>query len=29
MAIHGIFKTGMTVIVDGLNRYIRPKMKLH
>ncbi|WP_087718725.1 NAD(P)/FAD-dependent oxidoreductase [Salinicola salarius] len=29
MAIHGIFKTGMTVVVDGLNRYLRPKMKLH
>jgi NADH dehydrogenase len=29
MAIHGVIKTGMTVIVDGLNRYLRPKMKLH
>ena len=29
MAIHGVVKTGMTVVVDGLNRYLRPKMKLH
>lgn len=28
-AIHGAFKTCMTVIVDGLNRFLRPKMKLH
>ncbi|WP_148254846.1 NAD(P)/FAD-dependent oxidoreductase [Aidingimonas lacisalsi] len=28
-AIHGSLKTGMTVVVDGLNRFIRPKMKLH
>ena len=29
LAIHGALKTGMTVIVDGLNRYLRPRMKLH
>ncbi|GHA89943.1 NAD(P)/FAD-dependent oxidoreductase [Modicisalibacter luteus] len=29
MAIHGPFKTGMTVVVDGLNRFLRPRMKLH
>ncbi|MCI0508672.1 NADH dehydrogenase FAD-containing subunit [Chromohalobacter marismortui] len=29
MAIHGVVKTGMTVVVDGLNRYLRPRMKLH
>ncbi|MCG7601990.1 NAD(P)/FAD-dependent oxidoreductase [Halomonas sp. McH1-25] len=28
-AIHGTVKTGMTVVVDGLNRFLRPKMKLH
>ncbi|WP_355661326.1 NAD(P)/FAD-dependent oxidoreductase [Halomonas salifodinae] len=28
-AIHGAIKTGMTVVVDGLNRFLRPKMKLH
>ncbi|GGX96129.1 NADH dehydrogenase [Litchfieldella qijiaojingensis] len=28
-AIHGAVKTGMTVVVDGINRYLRPKMKLH
>ncbi|MHB0774458.1 NAD(P)/FAD-dependent oxidoreductase [Halomonas sp. WWR20] len=28
-AIHGAVKTGMTVVVDGLNRYLRPRMKLH
>lgn len=29
MAIHGMVKTGVTVVVDGLNRFLRPKMKLH
>lgn len=29
MAIHGVVKTGMTVVVDGLNRFLKPKMKLH
>ncbi|WP_110664757.1 NAD(P)/FAD-dependent oxidoreductase [Salinicola halophilus] len=29
MAIHGAFRTGMTMLVDRLNRYLRPKMKLH
>lgn len=29
LAIHGMFKTGMTVVVDGLNRFLRPRMKLH
>ncbi|PMR73898.1 NAD(P)/FAD-dependent oxidoreductase [Billgrantia endophytica] len=28
-AIHGAIKTTMTVVVDGLNRYLRPRMKLH
>ncbi|KXS39500.1 MAG: NADH dehydrogenase [Halomonadaceae bacterium T82-2] len=28
-SIHGTVKTGMTVVVDGLNRFLRPKMKLH
>ncbi|GHE21467.1 NAD(P)/FAD-dependent oxidoreductase [Halomonas urumqiensis] len=28
-AIHGTFKTGVTMVVDGLNRFIRPRMKLH
>src|SRR5699024_2774136 len=27
-AIHGAFKTVMKIIVDGLNRFLRPKMKL-
>ncbi|WP_192034699.1 NAD(P)/FAD-dependent oxidoreductase [Halomonas sp. YLGW01] len=29
LAIHGTVKTGMTVVVDGLNRFLKPKMKLH
>lgn len=28
-AIHGAVKTGMTIVVDGINRYLKPKMKLH
>lgn len=28
-AIHGTLKTGVTMVVDGLNRFIRPRMKLH
>lgn len=28
-AIHGAVKTGMTVVVDGLNRFLKPRMKLH
>jgi NADH:ubiquinone reductase (H+-translocating) len=28
-AIHGSVKTGVTMVVDGLNRFIRPRMKLH
>ncbi|QEM81031.1 NAD(P)/FAD-dependent oxidoreductase [Halomonas binhaiensis] len=28
-AIHGTFKTGMMVVVDGINRYLKPRMKLH
>lgn len=28
-AIHGSLKTGVTMVVDGLNRFIRPRMKLH
>jgi NADH:ubiquinone reductase (H+-translocating) len=28
-AIHGSLKTGVTILVDGLNRFIRPRMKLH
>lgn len=29
LAIHGVVKTGVTVVVDGLNRFLRPRMKLH
>lgn len=28
-AIHGSFKTAVTIVVAGLNRFIRPRMKLH
>ncbi|WP_254275310.1 NAD(P)/FAD-dependent oxidoreductase [Halomonas sp. 3H] len=28
-AIHGSLKTAVTMLVDGLNRFIRPRMKLH
>ncbi|GED21455.1 NAD(P)/FAD-dependent oxidoreductase [Halomonas halmophila] len=28
-AIHGTLKTGLMVIVDGLNRFLKPRMKLH
>ncbi|WP_163559432.1 NAD(P)/FAD-dependent oxidoreductase [Halomonas sp. NO4] len=28
-AIHGSLKTGVIVLVDGLNRFIRPRLKLH
>ena len=28
-AIHGSLKTAVTILVDGLNRFIRPRMKLH
>ncbi|QJQ95369.1 MULTISPECIES: NAD(P)/FAD-dependent oxidoreductase [Halomonadaceae] len=28
-AIHGALKTGMTILVDGINRFLKPKMKLH
>ncbi|GHC36707.1 NAD(P)/FAD-dependent oxidoreductase [Aidingimonas halophila] len=28
-AIHGTLKTAVTVVVDGLNRFLKPKMKLH
>ncbi|MBS9404403.1 NAD(P)/FAD-dependent oxidoreductase [Halomonas sp. TRM85114] len=28
-AIHGSFKTGVTMLVDGLYHFIRPRMKLH
>ena len=28
-AIHGAIKTAMTIIVDGLNRFLKPRMKLH
>ncbi|QTF91648.1 NAD(P)/FAD-dependent oxidoreductase [Halomonas sp. BM-2019] len=28
-AIHGSLKTGVTIVVDRLNRFIRPRMKLH
>ncbi|APX93788.1 FAD-dependent oxidoreductase [Halomonas sp. 1513] len=28
-AIHGAVKTGMTIVVDGINRFLKPKMKLH
>ncbi|MGP8290070.1 NAD(P)/FAD-dependent oxidoreductase [Halomonas sp.] len=29
MSIHGIPKTGLTWLVDKLNRYLKPRMKLH
>ncbi|MGQ7249772.1 NAD(P)/FAD-dependent oxidoreductase [Halomonas sp. V046] len=28
-AIHGTLKTGMMVVVDGLNRFLKPRLKLH
>lgn len=28
-AIHGALKTAMTIVVDGLNRFLKPRMKLH
>lgn len=28
-AVHGSLKTGIIVLVDGLNRFIRPRLKLH
>ncbi|CBV43261.1 NAD(P)/FAD-dependent oxidoreductase [Halomonas elongata] len=28
-AIHGSLKTGLMVVVDGLNRFLKPRMKLH
>ncbi|WP_136248882.1 NAD(P)/FAD-dependent oxidoreductase [Halomonas borealis] len=28
-AIHGTLKTGLMVIVDGLNRFLKPRLKLH
>ena len=28
-AIHGALKTGLMVVVDGLNRFIKPRLKLH
>ncbi|MDA3919670.1 MAG: NAD(P)/FAD-dependent oxidoreductase [Salinisphaera sp.] len=28
-AIHGIFKTGLKAIVDGINSVLRPRLKLH
>ncbi len=28
-AIHGTLKTGLMVVVDGLNRFLKPRMKLH
>lgn len=29
LAIHGAMKTGMTIVVDGINRFLKPRMKLH
>ncbi|MDR5867986.1 NAD(P)/FAD-dependent oxidoreductase [Halomonas koreensis] len=28
-AIHGMLKTGLMVVVDGLNRFLKPRLKLH
>ncbi len=28
-AIHGTVKTAMMVVVDGLNRFLKPRLKLH
>ncbi|APE29989.1 FAD-dependent oxidoreductase [Halomonas aestuarii] len=28
-AIHGTLKTGLMVVVDGLNRFLKPRLKLH
>lgn len=28
-AIHGTLKTGLIVVVDGINRFLKPRMKLH
>ncbi|MGM0983562.1 MAG: NAD(P)/FAD-dependent oxidoreductase [Pseudomonadota bacterium] len=28
-AIHGTLKTGLMVVVDGINRFLKPRMKLH
>ncbi len=28
-AIHGSLKTALMVVVDGLNRFLKPRMKLH
>ncbi|KAA0012510.1 NAD(P)/FAD-dependent oxidoreductase [Billgrantia pellis] len=28
-AVHGTVKTGLILLADGLNRFIRPRMKLH